>query len=72
MENNLIIIRHGHPTSFDHCPKGTQCRVPWGDKFQLYVQMNTIENEPSWQYIGDFSQDIKENELIKEIKEILK
>jgi hypothetical protein len=66
-----IIVRHGSPSSFDHCPRGTQCRVPFSDQFELFIQMSQKEDDPSWQSVGVFHQDTNEETIKSEIQSIL-
>lgn len=56
----------------DHFPKGTQCRVPFGDQFELYIQTSSNEEQPVWQSVGVFHQNIDEQFIKEEIDGIFK
>ena len=54
-----MLIRHGQPSKLDHSPKGTVCKVikPLSEDCTIYVQINEADNDPRWEYVGEFSPD---------------
>lgn len=53
-----VIIRTGNPSKFDQNPFGTLCKTMDYRKnnYDLYIQINKNDANPSWQMIGSFSE----------------
>lgn len=65
------INRFGEPGKMDHAPYGTECKVTKHKDFDLYIQMSKNEENPNWVFIGTFQNEFPEEELKKEIENVL-
>lgn len=67
-----IIIRHSEPNMHDESPHGTACKVLLDNKYDLYIQINKHEKEkPSWFFVGTFSNEVDDDFIMHEVKNIL-
>ena len=70
--SNVILIRYGEPSKYDHGPYGSICKVikAMEEKNDIYVQLSTEESMPQWSFVGSFAPQSDE-EITAQIQEIL-
>lgn len=52
-----MLKRFGLPSKLDESPQGTKLRVDHGETFDLYIQISHDEQNPHWEFIGNFTED---------------
>lgn len=69
---NIILTRYGEPSKYDHGPFGSICKVikAVSSKYDVYVQVNNDEENPTWHLIGSFS-DQTDDDLIDQVNQML-
>lgn len=66
----MYLTRYSEPTKLDAAPYMSICKVGHrGKTVDIYVQRNTNEDDPRWEYLGAFDNDIEEEEIRVKVEE---
>lgn len=70
--NNVILIRYGEPSKYDHAVYGTICKVVKAHEpmFDIFVQLSQDEEAPLWNYVGAFDFG-KDSDITNQVKKFL-
>lgn len=72
MDAPLQLTRYSAPTKMDIAPYLSVCKVASGkDNVELYVQRNTDDMDPKWEYIAEVSIETKEEKIQELVSERL-